>query len=147
MTEYLRFGLFCHQAVRYSTLLLALIAIAASISYSKSQEKRSVTEPFSFQYFERQPDKDVKSLALSFLNEKFPGGSSLDVLVSELMVAGAKCERGIYRDKHYVRCHWQRPGHGIMALVSTIEWVVVAYTDADYGKIADIVINRGATGP
>lgn len=101
---------------------------------------------FSFEYFERTPAPNQKILAQEFLQNKYPKGTATASIMDELRNAGAKCEQGFFQGRYYKRCTYDRPGHGLMRLVSTINWIVVVITDESYNIIEDIVVNRGATG-
>lgn len=112
----------------------------------KVMAKESKPLMFDFEYFEKLQASNKIVEAKEFLQAKYPVGSPVTPIVSELQKAGAKCERTFFQGKYAERCHYERSGHGLMALVSTIEWVVVVYTDESYEIINSIATNRGATG-
>jgi hypothetical protein len=116
-------------------------------------EKFSKTLPPSL----RRPDEELNAAhaaaAQDYLNEKFPPGTPASAAVAAITAAGAKCSFGKYDrfrsntpSQYFYHCKYIRSGHGMMALVSVVEWTVVIYTDQDGALIKAILVGRAATG-
>lgn len=100
---------------------------------------------YDFENFEKYGDAGVEQ-AKQFLEASYPAGGDVQPAVAEITRAGARCQLAYDREDFYF-CQYERPGHGLMAFVSTIEWKVVFYVDSETKtKITRIVVGRGATG-
>jgi len=122
-------------------LLLAPFLIQGGYAMAKPPDA------FSFEYFERLPDAEAAPQAQEFLRQQFPPGSDVAHATTMLKAAGADCRNGDFGNgRPFVGCYYSRPGHGLMALVSTIEWKIIIWTDASRTKVLSIEVGRGATG-
>lgn len=104
-------------------------------------------EEFAFTSFEGLPESDIIPVAQQFLYRNFPVGSDVRALISVLEEAGAKCRDGLYNGEPYYGCEYSTRAHGLMSLVSTVEWKLVIWADKDKKSISSIIVNRGLTGP
>ena len=119
---------------RASVLLISMIASG-----------NAAEQNFNFDTFERHGNAGAEQ-AKEFLEAAFPPGSDVQPAVAEITRAGAKCQLGHDRGDFYF-CKYIRPGHGLMRLVSSIEWHVVFNVDPETKtKITSIAVVRGATG-
>jgi hypothetical protein len=113
---------------------------------TEGKDMSSRPSDFSFRYFESLPDAEIVPAAKRYLESKYPPNSLLAPAVEEIRKAGGHCENATDRGEHFVFCKFIRPGHGLMALVSSIEWQIGFYTDVNYLIITKIEVGRGATG-
>ena len=104
---------------------------------------------FDFEEFESMKSGQAEAARL-FLLSAYPGGSNAKDLARYVEDGGAKCtffKEARPEGEYLYFCKYIRPNHGLMALVSSIEWTIIVVSDKE-GLIAkSIYVGREAAGP
>ena len=126
------------RTARWGLLLVVAIALTCC-----GEDMRRDPRRFSFEYFDSLPRNEIVSAAQAYLDRRFPVGSDLHAVKSELISAGAKCGRGIGQRGVYCECDYEKRGPWPL---STLEWKIILRPDQDEKAIVKIEVNRGVTG-
>lgn len=137
-------GLFRHICTTGLALLLLPLLFNVE-TMTKAETMGNTTNGFDFEHFERMKGDQAK-IARAFLLERFPINSDAKVALEYVQAGGAKCTFTGDREYKYYFCQYTRVGHGLMALVSSVDWKIILITNDSGSVLQNISVGREISG-